>query len=199
MAGARLIHRSTRRLTLTPAGERYCSRPRFERGSPIETLASVSGPIPAATARRLRAFTAMQLTSPLLPDFSPAIHRCAWSWISITIRSAWIGERIDVAIRITDNPEAGAIARRPSVPFAALRRAGLTRQHGLLTTPDDLQRHNCSLYSHFASQHRQFSDAGREASVAVNGNLSAGISSLLLEAAAAGRGTMLPNWRPGRD
>ncbi len=26
-AGARLIHRSTRRLTLTPAGRRYCSRP----------------------------------------------------------------------------------------------------------------------------------------------------------------------------
>jgi DNA-binding transcriptional LysR family regulator len=68
------------------------------------------------------------------------------------------------------------------------------RQHGPLTTPDDLQRHNCLLYSHFASQHWQFSDAqGREASVAVNGNLSAGISSLLLEAAVAGCGiAMLP-------
>ncbi|HCC7920807.1 TPA: LysR family transcriptional regulator, partial [Klebsiella pneumoniae] len=46
----------------------------------------------------------------------------------------------------------------------------------------------------FASQHWQFSDAqGREASVAVNGNLSAGISSLLLEAAVAGCGiAMLP-------
>lgn len=29
-AGARLIHRSTRRLTLTRPGRRYCSRPRFD-------------------------------------------------------------------------------------------------------------------------------------------------------------------------
>lgn len=80
------------------------------------------------------------------------------------------------------------------MPFAALRRAGLDAPAWPLTTPDDLQRHNCLLYSHFASQHWQFSDAqGREASVAVNGNLSAGISSLLLEAAVAGCGiAMLP-------
>ncbi|MCV5745392.1 LysR substrate-binding domain-containing protein, partial [Escherichia coli] len=79
-----------------------------------------------------------------------------------------IGERIDVAIRITDNPEAGAIARRLGVCRSLLCAApGWMRQHGPLTTPDDLQRHNCLLYSHFASQHWQFSDAqGREASVA---------------------------------
>lgn len=100
-----------------------------------------------------------------------------------------------MAIRITDNPDAGAIARRLGMCRSLLCAAPRwMRQHGPLTTPDDLQRHNCLLYSHFASQHWQFSDAqGREASVAVNGNLSAGISSLLLEAAVAGCGiAMLP-------
>lgn len=106
-----------------------------------------------------------------------------------------IGERIDVAIRITDNPEAGAIARRLGVCRSLLCAAPRwLRQHGPLTTLDDLQQHNCLLYSHFAGQRWQFSDAqGQEASVAVNGNLSAGISSLLLEAAVAGCGiAMLP-------
>lgn len=142
-AGARLIHRSTRRLTLTPAGEKVLLKTRG--------LTRIADEI--------------------------------------------AGERIDVAIRITDNPEAGAIARRLGVCRSLLCAApGWMRQHGPLTTPDDLQRHNCLLYSHFASQHWQFSDAqGREASVAVNGNLSAGISSLLLEAAVAGCGiAMLP-------
>ncbi|MCL0268904.1 LysR substrate-binding domain-containing protein, partial [Klebsiella pneumoniae] len=89
-----------------------------------------------------------------------------------------IGERIDVAIRITDNPEAGAIARRLGVCRSLLCAAPRwLRQHGPLTTLDDLQQHNCLLYSHFAGQRWQFSDAqGQEASVAVNGNLSAGIS-----------------------
>ncbi len=162
----------------------------------MKSPASVSGPIPAGTLRVACAhFTAMQLISPLLPDF---LARYPLLRLELDINNhpvSLIGERIDVAIRITDNPEAGAIARRLGVCRSLLCAApGWMLQHGPLTTPDDLQRHNCLLYSHFASQHWQFSDAqGREASVAVNGNLSAGISSLLLEAAVAGCGiAMLP-------
>ena len=44
-AGARLIHRSTRRLTLTPAGEKVLLK---TRGSPMKSPASASGPTPAA-------------------------------------------------------------------------------------------------------------------------------------------------------
>ncbi len=100
-----------------------------------------------------------------------------------------------MAIRITDNPEPGAIARRLGLCRSLLCAAPRwLQQHGPLATLDDLQQHNCLLYSHFAGQRWQFSDAqGQEASVAVSGNLSAGISSLLLEAAVAGCGiAMLP-------
>lgn len=140
-------------------------------------------------------FTAMQLISPLLPDF---LARYPLLRTELDINNhpvSLIGERIDVAIRITDNPEAGAIARRLGVCRSLLCAAPRwLRQHGPLTTLDDLQQHNCLLYSHFAGQRWQFSDAqGQEASVSVNGNLSAGISSLLLEAAVAGCGiAMLP-------
>lgn len=179
-AGARLIHRSTRRLTLTPAGEKVLIKTRC--------LTRIADEI---AGERQRAAG----IGPLLPDF---LARYPLLRLELDINNhpvSLIGERIDVAIRITDNPEAGAIARRLGVCRSLLCAAPRwMRQHGPLTTPDDLQRHNCLLYSHFASQHWQFSDAqGREASVAVNGNLSAGISSLLLEAAVAGCGiAMLP-------
>ncbi len=195
-AGARLIHRSTRRLTLTPAGEKVLLKTRGLTRIADEIAGERQRADPSGTLRVACAhFTAMQLISPLLPDF---LARYPQLRLELDINNhpvSLIGERIDVAIRITDNPEAGAIARRLGVCRSLLCAApGWMRQHGPLTTPDDLQRHNCLLYSHFASQHWQFSDAqGREASVAVNGNLSAGISSLLLEAAVAGCGiAMLP-------
>ncbi|CAM6989875.1 TPA: LysR family transcriptional regulator [Klebsiella pneumoniae] len=195
-AGARLIHRSTRRLTLTPAGEKVLLKTRGLTRIADEIAGERQRADPSGTLRVACAhFTAMQLISPLLPDF---LARYPLLRLELDINNhpvSLIGERIDVAIRITDNPEAGAIARRLGVCRSLLCAAPRwMRQQGPLTTPDDLQRHNCLLYSHFASQHWQFSDAqGREASVAVNGNLSAGISSLLLEAAVAGCGiAMLP-------
>ncbi|MBF6949188.1 substrate binding domain-containing protein, partial [Acinetobacter baumannii] len=92
-------------------------------------------------------------------------------------------------------PEPGAIARRLGVCRSVLCASPRwLQQNGPLQTPEDLARHNCLHYSHFASQTWQFSDAsGENAAVAVSGNLSAGISSLLMEAAVAGCGiAMLP-------
>ena len=198
-AGARLIHRSTRRLTLTPAGEKVLLKTRGLTRIADEIAGERQRADPSGTLRVACAhFTAMQLISPLLPDF---LARYPLLRLELDINNhpvSLIGERIDVAIRITDNPEAGAIARRLGVCRSLLCAAPRwMRQHGPLTTPDDLQRHNCLLYSHFASQHWQFSDAqGREASVAVCG------IAMLPELEARGAiasGTLevvLPEWTP---
>ena len=106
-----------------------------------------------------------------------------------------IGERIDVAIRITDNPEPGAIARRLGICRSVLCASPRwLQQHGQINSPEELSQHNCLHYSHFATPTWQFTDPqGEPVSVAVSGNLSAGISSLLMEAAVAGGGiAMLP-------
>ncbi|MBX4384259.1 hypothetical protein K4G98_27250, partial [Mycobacterium tuberculosis] len=75
-------------------------------------------------------FTAMQLISPLLPDF---LARYPLLRLELDINNhpvSLIGERIDVAIRIADNPEAGAIARRLGVCRSLLCAApGWMRQH----------------------------------------------------------------------
>lgn len=195
-AGTRLLHRSTRKLTLTPAGEKVLQKTRTLTQLSDEIAGQSERAIPSGTLRVACAhFTAMQLISPLLPDF---LARYPQLRLELDINNhpvSLIGERIDVAIRITDNPEPGTIARRLGVCRSVLCASPRwLQQNGPLQTPDDLTGHNCLHYSHFASQTWQFSDpSGESVAVAVSGNLSAGISSLLMEAAVAGCGiAMLP-------
>ena len=206
-AGTRLVHRSTRKLTLTAAGEKVLQKTRTLTQLSDEIAGQSERAIPSGTLRVACAhFTAMQLISPLLPDF---LARYPQLRLELDINNhpvSLIGERIDVAIRITDNPEPGAIARRLGVCRSVLCASPRwLQQNGPLQTPEDLARHNCLHYSHFASQTWQFSDAsGESVAVAVSGNLSAGISSLLmlpeLEAQRAlNSGALkqvLPAWRP---
>jgi DNA-binding transcriptional LysR family regulator len=57
-------------------------------------------------------------------------------------------------------------------------------QHGTPGSPEELARHNCLHYSFFAGQSWHFlTPEGESLSVAVSGNLSASISSLLMDAA----------------
>jgi DNA-binding transcriptional LysR family regulator len=71
----------------------------------------------------------MQLISPLLPDF---LARYPQLRLELDINNhpvSLISERIDVAIRITDNPEPGLspAALAYAVRCSALRRAGCSR------------------------------------------------------------------------
>ena len=188
-AGARLIHRSSRRLTITPAGEEALVKTRSLAQLSLDIGAASAAQIPSGTLRVACAhFTAM-----VLPTFMAQYPQLR---IEVEINNqpvSLVGERIDVAIRITDNPEPGTIARRlgdcKSVLCAS---ADYLHQHGTPETIDDLTRHNCLYYSGFAGQSWHFLDPqGQSVSVAIKGNLSAGISSLLCESAVAGMGIAL--------
>lgn len=195
-AGTRLIHRSTRKLTLTSAGEKVLQKTRSLTQLADEIAGQTERAVPSGTLRVACAhFTAMQLLSPLLPEF---LARYPQLRLELDINNhpvSLIGERIDVAIRITDNPEPGAIARRLGICRSVLCASPRwLQQHGQINSPEELSQHNCLHYSHFATPTWQFTDPqGEPVSVAVSGNLSAGISSLLMEAAVAGCGiAMLP-------
>ncbi len=202
-AGTRLIHRTTRHLTLTPAGEsilqktRQLSRLSDDIGE-LSRREVPSGILRVACAH----YTAADIISPMLPRF---LLRYPELRIELDIndrRVSMVGERIDVAIRITDNPEPGAIVRRigecASVLCASPEYLAI---HGRPADLAGLAEHNCLCYSNFADQRWSFTTAeGETLSQAVNGNLSAGISSVLLDGALAGCGiTLIPlteasNW-----
>lgn len=193
-AGARLIHRSSRRLTITPAGEEALVKTRSLAQLSLDIGAASAAQTPSGTLRVACAhFTAMHILAPVLPAFLTKYPQLR---IEVEINNqpvSLVGERIDVAIRITENPEPGTIARRlgdcKSVLCASVE---YLHQHGTPETIDDLTQHNCLYYSGFAGKSWHFLDAqGRAAAVAIKGNLSAGISSLLCESALAGTGIAL--------
>ena len=181
-AGARLIHRTSRRLTITPAGEEALVKTR--------TLAQLSQAIGAASAADIPSgplrvacahFTAMHILAPMLPGF--------------------LARYPELRICITDNPEPGAIARRLGDCESVLCASeAYLRQHGTPQTLEDLTQHNCLYYSGFAGKSWHFlHEQGEAVSVAIKGNLSAGISSLLCESALAGMGIALVPEKEARD
>lgn len=195
-AGARLIHRTSRRLTLTPAGEDILLKTRhlIQLAQQIEQRNQQnepSGVLRVACAH----LTATAIISPIAADFLaryPAVR------LELDVNNHpvnLVGERIDVAIRITNNPEPGAIARClgecRSVLCASqeyLARCGTPQK------PADLASHNCLYYSHFAGQSWHFTSVeGDDVSIDISGNFSATISAVLLDAAIAGCGiAMVP-------
>jgi DNA-binding transcriptional LysR family regulator len=187
-AGTRLLHRSSRQLTLTPAGEAILQKTRQLALLSEAIQQETTQGVPAGTLRIACAhFTALHLVGPVIPDFLaryPALR------IELEINNqpvSLIGERIDLAIRITDSPEPGAIARRLGECHSVLCASPeYLKARGNPETPDDLAQHNCLYYSRFAGQSWHFTAAGGEKiAVAVRGNFSAGISSLLCDAAIA--------------
>ncbi|WP_437613287.1 LysR family transcriptional regulator [Erwinia sp. V71] len=195
-AGARLIHRSSRRLTITPAGEKILQKTRqlAQLSDDIEgqsTRTTPSGTLRIACAH----FTASYILGPVLPSFLaryPALR------IEVEINNqpvSLVGERIDLAIRITNDPEPGAIAFRLGECRSVLCASpDYLATHGVPQTLADLTSHNCLHYSRFASQNWSFYTRDNDVvTVAVNGNFSAGISSLLCDMAMAGAGlAMVP-------
>lgn len=201
-AGARLIHRTSRRLTITPAGEEALVKTRTLAQLSQAIGAASAADIPSGTLRVACAhFTAMHILAPMLPGF---LARYPELRIEVEINNqpvSLVGERIDVAIRITDNPEPGAIARRLGDCESVLCASeAYLRQHGTPQTLEDLTQHNCLYYSGFAGKSWHFlNEQGEAVSVAIKGNLSAGISSLLCESALAGIGIALVPEKEARD
>lgn len=126
-AGARLIHRSTRRLTLTPAGEKVLLKTRGLTRIADEIAGERQRADPSGTLRVACAhFTAMQLISPLLPDF---LARYPLLRLELDINNhpvSLIGERIDgpFALPTTRRRGPSLVASECAVRCSAPRRAG---------------------------------------------------------------------------
>jgi len=195
-AGTRLVNRSTRKLTLTAAGEKVLQKTRTLSQLSQEIEGQSEKDLPSGTLRVACAhFTAMHLIAPVLPGL---LSRYPQLRIELDVNNhpvSLVGERIDVAIRITDNPEPGMIARKLGECRSVLCASPqYLATHGTPGQVEELAQHNCLHYSFFAGESWHFlTPEGENVSVAVSGNLSASISSLLMEAAVKHCGiAMLP-------
>jgi DNA-binding transcriptional LysR family regulator len=193
-AGTRLLHRTTRRQSLTAAGEQVLERCRHllsiaeEIAQPPqgEDASVVRGLLRVACAQSL----AQEVLVPVVDEFLRTHTQVA---IDLHIDSRPVNlveDRIDLAIRITNDLDPNIVARRlgecESVVCAT---PAYLVAHGVPRTVQDLALHNCLVYSYFGRSLWEFIDAsGQRASVPVGGNLSANESQVLRAAVLAGVG-----------
>ena len=192
--GVRLLHRTTRRVSLTEPGRRYLE-------SVERILAEVAEADALAAAERVEvtgdlrvnaptSFGAREL-APILPDFARA-HPALKIELGLSDRVIdLVEEGWDVAIRIGRVADQTLIARRlaPCRLVVAGSPAYLA-ERGVPKTVADLAAHNCLGYTLSSSvgPDRWLFGAEGEAKVAVAGNLRANNGDALAAAAVAGLG-----------
>lgn len=185
-ADARLLHRSTRRLSLTPAGEQtlqHC-RQLLDLASDVANTGVLDEKAPSGL---VRISCAQFLAQDVLGDFIQGyLQRYPATAIDLQVSNYavnMIEERIDLAIRITNDLDPNLIAR-PLGECGSIVCAtpAYITQHGQPNTPDELRRHNCLGYSYFGSLWH-FEYQGESIAVPIKGNLSASESKVLLNGA----------------
>ncbi|MFT0734216.1 LysR family transcriptional regulator [Ralstonia wenshanensis] len=196
-SGARLLHRTTRRIGLTPAGEVTLARCR--QMLEIASQMAVADGLEADTPRGLlRIACAQSLAQQTLSVAVTAyLRRYPQTAVDLVVDNRTINlveERIDLAVRITNDLDPNLIARPlgtcESVVVAA---PSYLAAHGTPRRVEDLAIHNCLTYSYFGKSLWKFTDAktGAPSDVPVGGNLSANESMVLLAAAREGAGIVL--------
>ncbi|WP_415775166.1 LysR family transcriptional regulator [Shewanella oncorhynchi] len=216
-SGARLLHRSTRSLSLTPAGEQvldYCHR-LLELANEVPAVSHAAVAIPRGLLRiSCSQFLAHQILSPVVQQYLASYPQASVNFHVSSQTVDLVAERIDLAIRITNELDPNLIARRlgecESVVCAA---PSYLAARAAVLHPEDLTQHNCLTYSYFGDVMWRFyktdvgakqaqalnsdpkSNQGQVFNVPVNGNFSANDSMVVLNATLAGEGiAMQPVW-----
>ncbi|MDQ8035361.1 LysR family transcriptional regulator [Bordetella genomosp. 1] len=197
--GIRLLHRTTRRLSLTPAGAETLPRCRRMLDLVGDMRDAVATP-EAAPRGLLRVTAPMSFgTSQLVGVVSDFVTRYPGASVDLMLVDRAVNlveERVDLAVRITNDVDPNLIARHladcRSLVCAApsyIERAGLPAR------AEDLSLHNCLTHSYFGRSLWRFVRDGETVDVPVSGNITANEAVVLMRAALGGAGiALLPTY-----
>jgi DNA-binding transcriptional LysR family regulator len=193
--GARLLHRTTRRLSLTPAGNEILARCRqmLELSDDMRHAVDAPDETPRGLLRitSSTSFTQTQLVQAVV-DYGRRYPEVAVDLVALDRTVNLVEERIDLAIRMTARLEPNLIARKLTVCNSVIcATPGYLARHGTPRQVEDLALHNCLTHSYVGRSLWQFEPRGpgtRAASVAVGGSISANEVTVLLQAVLAGVG-----------
>lgn len=194
-AGARLLHRTTRKLSLTDAGERT-----LERCRNILLLAediALTESQQTDDVRGLLRITCSQSLgqTALVTAVAQYLQRHPQVVVDLQMNDRAVNlveERIDLALRITNELDPNVIARPLSTCASVVCASpAYLAAHGMPQHPQDLASHNCLTYSYFGKSLWHFDHQGEKSAIAVSGNLSANESAVLLAGALQGAGISL--------
>jgi DNA-binding transcriptional LysR family regulator len=194
--GVQLLHRSTRRQSLTDFGQAF-----YERAKIILTEVEIAESMAAETrvvpSGRLKINApvsfGMHTLSPCLPGYMK-LHPEVSVELTLSNRSVdLINEGYDAVFRVGDLSDTGLIAKRLA-PYRLILCAAPSylREHPPVTCPSDLTQHECLGFSHTALRtHWTFYGPNGLESVPVSGRLMVDHGEPLLFAALAGLGIMV--------
>lgn len=150
----RLLHRSTRKLTLTPEGERYYAEARRVLDAILEAESTARGDDAPRGLVRVSCPTALG-RSHILPLVRPLLERFPEMELDLQVGDRFIDlveEGVDVAIRIGMLKDSAFNARRVgTVERVCVASVAYLARHGEPLVPLDLSHHNCILYTLLSS------------------------------------------------
>ncbi|MFG6486240.1 LysR substrate-binding domain-containing protein [Roseateles sp. BYS78W] len=202
--GTRLLHRTTRRISLTEAGQAALAgcRQLLDLAEDVEHQAGEVGRTPSGRLRIASSpsFAEAQL-APALVEFQRQHPEVGFSLV-VTDRSIDLAaERIDLAVRITNSLEPTMIAR----PLASCRSVlcaapAYLHAHGQPRTVKALQSHRCLTHATVGAAQFRFRQRRQLIELPVTEGLSTNDTGVLRRAVIEGGGIgILPTYLVGED
>src|ERR1700688_4279325 len=194
--GARLLHRTTRKVSLTEVGRAYYDRA-TQILSDLEQADDIAGALQSTPRGTLRIYTATHI----VPFVAPVVAEFLSSYPDVKV-DLNMGERtidliddgFDVAIRLTPPPDSPLIVRSLATWRHVLCCSpAYLEKHGPLRQLSELENHNCIRHALYPFQDgwRFVDRKGAPASVRVSGNLISNSGETLRRAALQGVGVWL--------
>jgi DNA-binding transcriptional LysR family regulator len=192
-----LVYRSTHRLSLTEAGERF-----YVYCKDLDDVAGQAVAVARATREEPKgllriALPQMLIVSPVGGLIARFQHDYPDVQLDVRVTSLQVDpieEAFDVALRIGNLGDSSLVCRKiRSVRFLAVAAPGYLKDRGTARTMEELKDHNCLNFAEFESRSRwgtEFS-ATRRKSVKLSGNLNTNSGVLVMNALLAGQGIVL--------
>jgi DNA-binding transcriptional LysR family regulator len=194
--GARLLQRTTRKVSVTEVGRAYYDRA-TQILADLEQADDIAGALQSTPRGTLRIFTATHI----VPFVAPVVAEFLTAYPDVTVDLSMgeraidmIDEGFDVAIRLTPPPDSSLIVRSLATWRHVLCCSpAYLEKHGPLRQLSELAEHNCVRHVLYPYQDEwRFVDRkGTPAVVRVSGNLVSNSGETLRTAALQGVGIML--------
>ena len=196
--GSRLLQRSTRKVSLTDAGEACLINCR-KMLAISQDLQDISGKRDIEPHGQLRitssvSFGTTHLTA-AISEYLESYPKVSIDLLLLDRSVNLIEDRVDLAIRIAGELDPTVVARKiaPCKSVVCASPAYLDR-HGSPTQPNDLKNHNCLNYSNFGKGEWRLANKDNideEINVSVTGNLRVNEVTAITQATLAGAGIAL--------
>jgi DNA-binding transcriptional LysR family regulator len=168
--GVRLLHRTTRRLSLTDDGQRFHARAK-------EVWATLDEAAAEATSRTTRAAGLLRINAPLTfgilhlaPLWGPFAQTHPEVSLDVSLSDRVVDlveEGYDLAVRITNMPSSQLVSRRlASTRMVACASPRYLDEHGAPSHPRELVQHRVASYSYWTTRD-EWSFTGPEGEVSV--------------------------------